>query len=65
MGHNLSGLNYDRHVEACPKQQMKATRAVGRAYIKGITQPGEKDQALPLIGQLGFPFDGVPREVGV
>ena len=64
MDHGLSGLNYDRHIEACPKQQMKVRRAAGRAYIKKITKAGEGDSAVPIIGQLGFPFEGVPREVG-
>lgn len=66
MGHGLSGLNYDRHVDACPKQQMRARRAVGRAYIQRIAKTLDKDRGhcAPTMGQLGFPFEGVPKEVG-
>lgn len=65
MDHNLSDLNYDKHVEACPKQQMKRRRAAGRAYIRKLAKSAKAtDGAIPKLGQLGFPFDGVPREVG-
>lgn len=65
MDHNLSELNYDKHVEACPRQSMKRRRAAGRAYIKKLARSAKgADVALPGIGQLGLPFDGVPEEVG-
>jgi hypothetical protein len=66
MDHNLSDLNYDKHVDACPKQQMKARRAAGRRYIRKLAKAGKgTDVALPGMGQLALPFvDGVPREVG-
>lgn len=63
--HNLSGLNYDKHVEACPEKQMKKRRAEGRKYIRKMAKSAKAlDQAVPKMGQLGFPFDGVPKEVG-
>lgn len=65
MDHNLSELNYDKHVDACPKQQMKERRRAGRAYIRRVAKANKGlDVATPKMGQLGFPFDGVPKEVG-
>lgn len=66
MDHNLSDMNYDKHVDACPEQQMKAKRRAGNAYIRKLAKAGRgQDPALPKLGQLGFPFEGVPKEVGV
>jgi hypothetical protein len=59
--HNYSGLNFDRHVTACPEQQAKR-------YIASVKKANRKmrlaDAAIPLVGQIGFPFDGVPMVVG-
>ena len=65
MDHNLSDLNYDKHLDACPREQMKARRRAGREYIRKMARNAKAtDGAVPKLGQLGFPFDGVPQEVG-
>jgi len=65
MDHNLSDLNYDAHVAACPERQARARLREGRSYIRRLAKAGKGlDQGLPKLGQLGFPFDGVPQEVG-
>jgi hypothetical protein len=65
MDHNLSDLNYDKHVDACPKQEIKRRKAAAKAYIRKLAKVAKgRDSALPKLGQLGFPFDGVPKEVG-
>ena len=62
-GHNLSSLNFDAHVEACPRQQSKKYLRQQRKAARLAAKAGIGSATLPGPGQLGFPFDGVPEEV--
>jgi len=53
--HNLFHRNYDRHVEACPRQQKESLRrAIKKAGGVGV---------VPLPGQLALPHIAGVREV--
>lgn len=71
--HGLSVFNLVAHEGACLEQQARLTARVAKqASVKwrrdirrSIRESGTSvgSSAVPCVGQLGFPFPGVPEEV--
>lgn len=67
--HGLGEHNLILHEESCLDQQRRererASRRASKEYRKRVARSvrARGEGVVPSVGQLGFPFDGVPEEV--